>query len=149
MLRFTVDGVKWEFDDDRLLNTEAIALRKVSGLTYGQLYDGIAEGDAAALTALVWLARRRAGETVKFSAVEFDLAELGLVALDENGEPVRPKRTPLSAEAVLEALADAGEDLNAAVTAVRALAEAALLPEQDEAGEADPTPPPSEPAGAS
>lgn len=95
MLRFTVGETVYDWDDDHVLNTEAIALKKASGLTTMQLMEGISEFDAEALTAMVWLAKRRAGETeadgkpLRMGGLEFDLGGLDLHMVDENGDPVR------------------------------------------------------------
>jgi hypothetical protein len=89
VLRLTVDGRDILFDDKRLLNTEAIALKKSTGLNVQDMYAGVAEFDAEALTALVWLALRRAGQPgLKYSDTEFDLGALDLVELDDEGRAV-------------------------------------------------------------
>ncbi|MBI1757975.1 MAG: hypothetical protein HYR62_01885 [Actinobacteria bacterium] len=87
MLRITLGEKVLDFDDNRLLNTEAIALRKVSGLTVDEFLHGISEFDPVALTVLVWLARRRAGESdLRFSDVEFDMGvTFDLDQLDDDG----------------------------------------------------------------
>lgn len=76
MLRFALDGVKYEYDEHKLLNIEAIALQKVTGLRVTEFAEALEQGDAGALTAVVWIAKRRAGEDVKFSELEFDLMEM-------------------------------------------------------------------------
>lgn len=75
MLRFTIDGTKYEFDDQRLLNIEAIALQKTVGFKAPEWFEGIQAFDAEAVTGLVWLAKRRAGEDVRFTDIVFDLSE--------------------------------------------------------------------------
>src|SRR6266498_3516178 len=89
MLRLTVEGQTYQFDDGRMLNTEAIALKKAAKLGAQELWQGVTAFDAEALTALVWLARRRAGETdLRYSAVEFDLGTLDMAELDDAGRVV-------------------------------------------------------------
>lgn len=90
MIRFIVDGTKYDFDDDKLSNVEAIALKKVSGLMPDVFFKGINEVDPEAITALVWLAKRRAGEHVKYGGLEFDLLQVmeSLDEIDEMGRVV-------------------------------------------------------------
>ena len=94
MLRLTVDGVTYpDFDDRRLLNTEAIALKKVSGLGVKTFWEGVEAFDPEALTALVWLVRRRGGETeLRYGGLEFDLGTLDLAEIDEDGRVVTRDR---------------------------------------------------------
>lgn len=95
MLRFTVDGQTYDWDDDHVLNTEAIALKKSAGITVLELMEGVSEFDAEAVTAMVWLAKRRAGETepdgkpLLYSALEFDMGQLDLHMLDADGNRVQ------------------------------------------------------------
>jgi hypothetical protein len=101
MLRITLGEQVLDFDDNRLLNTEAIALRKVSGLTVDEFLRGISEFEPVALTVLVWLARRRAGETdLRFSDVEFDMGTtFDIDQLDEDGNVIsRPVGADTGAE---------------------------------------------------
>lgn len=84
MLKVTVDGQVYEYDSDRLLNTEAIALQKVTGMRMPEWTKALQEGDAYALTGLVWLLWRRNGREVPFGDVEFDIATLDIQA---EGEP--------------------------------------------------------------
>lgn len=81
MIRFSLDGVKHEFDDNRMMNTEAIQIRRKSEEAWSltEWFEALGKGDPEALTLLVWLTRRREGETdLAVSAVEFDLVELAL-----------------------------------------------------------------------
>lgn len=96
MLRVTVDGTTYpDFDDGRMPVSEAIALEKVSGLTAPELWEGVNRFSGTALLALVWLVRRRAGETdLRYSAVDFDLSAFDMAELDDAGRVVtRDKRT--------------------------------------------------------
>lgn len=94
MLRLTVDGETYQVDDGRMLNTEAIALKKATGLAVQELWQGVTDFDAEALTALVWLARRRAGEmALRYTAVEFDLGQIDMAEVDDEGRVVRRDKT--------------------------------------------------------
>jgi hypothetical protein len=86
MLRVKFDDQALQFDDDRMLNTEAIALKKVTGLTLDQIIDGLNSRDPEAQTAMVWLARRRHGETdLRLSQVEFDVRTFDIDLVDDDG----------------------------------------------------------------
>jgi hypothetical protein len=74
----TVDGETYQYDPAKMLNTEAMALQKVTGMKVPEWTDALKSGDAFALTGLVWLLWRRAGKHVKFDEVEFDIGGLDL-----------------------------------------------------------------------
>lgn len=81
MAKVTIDGVVYNYDPTRMLNTEAIALQKVTGMRMQEWSQALTEGDAFALTGLVWLLWRRDGRVVPFDEVEFDI---GSIALEED-----------------------------------------------------------------
>lgn len=89
MIRITVGGASYEYDETRLMNTEAIALQKATGLRPPEFAEGLENGDAIALSGLVWLIMRRAGQDIKFSDLEFDLAAIEMES-DEEEAPARP-----------------------------------------------------------
>lgn len=89
MMRVTVAGETYEYDEKKLLNTEAIALQKATGLRPPEFAEGLKVGDAIALSGLVWLILRRAGSKVKFDDLEFDLATIGVEAVEEE-KPANP-----------------------------------------------------------
>lgn len=78
MLRIKVNDKAYEYDPDKLLVSEAIRLKAVSGLTVMAWHAGLKEGDPEALKALVWLAMTRAGEQVRYGDLDFDLAGLDI-----------------------------------------------------------------------
>ena len=84
MAKVTSDGQVFDYDPNRMLNTEAIALQKVTGMRMQEWTAALTEGDAFALTGLVWLLWRRAGREVAFDEVEFDI---GSIVLEEDEEP--------------------------------------------------------------
>lgn len=99
-MKITVEGQVYDFDPARMLNTEAIALQKVTGWRIKEWSDGLAQGDAVAMTALVWLIFRRNGQETRFDDVEFDMGSLSIE--DDEAEPV-PDPTPPPVEAEPEA----------------------------------------------
>lgn len=74
-----------------ITNREAMELQKIGYPTPGLLAAALRrdkeETDFRAITALVWLALRRAGVDVEFDALEFNLSELESVP-DPEPEPV-------------------------------------------------------------
>lgn len=77
-MKITIDGQGYDYDPSRLLNTEAIALQKVTGLRISEWTQQMQQGDAYALTGLVWLLWRRNGREVAFDDVEFDMGSIDI-----------------------------------------------------------------------
>jgi len=85
MLHVTVNGETFKYEADKLLNTEAIALQKVTGMRMPEWTKNLQDGDAYALTGLIWLLWRRNGRDTPFDEVEFDLGSLDI--RDDDDEP--------------------------------------------------------------
>lgn len=99
MAKVTIDGQVYNYDPNRMLNTEAIALQKVTGLRMNEWGDALKEGDAFALTGLVWLLWRRDGREVPFDMVEFDIGSISL----EEDEPAPEEGSDRPTEAAEDA----------------------------------------------
>lgn len=93
-MKITVEGQVYDYDPSKMLNTEAIALQKVTGMRVPEWTKALTEGDAYALTGLVWLVWRRDGREVAFDEVVFDVGSLDLqddeVPDEPDAEPVGP-----------------------------------------------------------
>lgn len=78
ILRLTIDGVQYDVDVMRILNTEAIAVQKVTGYGYDEWLNKCDEGDAEAITAMVWIAMKRKPDhhDLKFRDVTFPMREV-------------------------------------------------------------------------
>lgn len=74
-MRFTIDGEKLEFDQHRLMNVEAIAIRRVTAMTLPQWNEALSEVDPTAVTALVWIIQKRQDPELQFEDVVFNLME--------------------------------------------------------------------------
>ncbi|MCI3277528.1 hypothetical protein [Streptomyces cylindrosporus] len=123
MIKLTVEGQVYEFDDQKMLVAEAREIKTLTGLTVPKLFAGIDDGDADAIAALVFLAKKRTGETLRFSDLDtLDLADVNL-------DVVQP---PVDTESTEQAVQDVHE---AAVAAVAAAAD----PTQPSASGATPT----------
>lgn len=92
MIRVTVADEVWTFDEESMRNVEAIALQKVTGLKWAELVGGLYVSDPTAITALVWLCKKRAGVADadnRYSALDFDLRDFDWDPLDEDGRVLR------------------------------------------------------------
>jgi len=93
-----INGEHFEYDPNRKLMAEMLALEEATSIPYGQWESGLQAGSAKALAGLVWLMWHRAGREVPFGditsgAVEVNLAEIAF----ESDEP--PDPTPGDKEA--------------------------------------------------
>ena len=85
-MKILVEGQAYEFDQSRLMLSEAMAIKSYTGLKPPQWQAALTEGDPEALQALVWLLKKRNGEDVRFSDVDFNLADVSVEA-DEDPQP--------------------------------------------------------------
>lgn len=63
------------FDHAKLLNVEAIVIEKKTGLTVAALLFGLAAKSATAVTAAVWVLRKRAEPKLRFEDVVFAIGD--------------------------------------------------------------------------
>lgn len=70
------------FKPDRIMSTEAEAIEKVTGMTFGQWGQALMNGSSLASRALVWVLRKREEPTLRFRDVDFAVGDL-MVGLDE------------------------------------------------------------------
>jgi hypothetical protein len=96
ILRLALDDTTYEIDLRTILNVEAIEVQKRTGYAYDDWLTKCDEGDPQAITAMVWLMRKRAGQVERFSEVEFPIfawRDRELVS----DEPADPPTTPAEA----------------------------------------------------
>lgn len=87
-VRFTTGGQTYEYRG-YLGAADALLIKQHAGLTASALFTGLVMGDPAALVALVFLAKRQAGETVTWTEVVEQLdGEDDLHALIASIEPI-------------------------------------------------------------
>jgi hypothetical protein len=103
MLKFVLDGTKYEYDDSTLSVKEARVIKKNTGFGLVTWAQALQIGDPDALVAMVWLAKTRNGEAVRWQDFDnFDLASLDLSSEDDEeeakpeGDDVDPPVTPIS-----------------------------------------------------
>jgi hypothetical protein len=69
-MRFKVDEVEYEFDEEKLTFAEGRALEKVTGKPFGQLGPAAEEGSLVVIQGFVWVALKRSQPTLKFSDLD-------------------------------------------------------------------------------
>ena len=80
---------EWEFD--RLMNVELIAIEKQTGFIGDEFTDALNKRSVTALTALVWVIRKRNEPQLRFEHVRFAIDEL---TIEEDEEAPDPKEEP-------------------------------------------------------
>lgn len=84
-IEFTFEGEEYKLPT--LMLAEARAIQKVTGFTVLQFFRQLAEMDAEAITALIWVARKRQTPTLRFEEVDGDLSTFEAHdTSDEDGE---------------------------------------------------------------
>lgn len=100
MIKLTVEGVVYEYDGDRLLLAEARELKAYTGFTPGKWGVGIDEGDPDALAFLIYLSKKRAGETLRFSDLDtLNYADIEMESIDPVADESADAGTPEAAAA--------------------------------------------------
>ncbi|MFD1656999.1 hypothetical protein ACFSL4_01795 [Streptomyces caeni] len=87
MIKVTVGDQIYEFDDGRLLVAEAREIKTLCGLTPPRMYGGLEEGDPDSVAAIVFLAKKRAGEPVRWSDLDqLDFADVTIDPITSDGD---------------------------------------------------------------
>lgn len=73
-MKINVAGQAYNFDETRLTVKEARTIKKYGGLSVRQFANGLSDMDVEAMVAVVFLAKQRAGEVLRWQ----DLDELNL-----------------------------------------------------------------------
>ena len=93
-LRFTQGGTQYGFDPDTITVFEAIELKKLTGYTVPAWSEAMGVMDAEAFRALVWFARKRAGDLPpgRYSEFDFPLLEVAnsFEVDDDEADPEDP-----------------------------------------------------------
>lgn len=85
-MKFRVEGEDYEFDESTLTVAEARLIKKHTGMGLKSFAESSKDGDPDALVAIVFLAKRRANEAVRWQ----DLDNLDLAKLEAIDETVPP-----------------------------------------------------------
>ncbi|MFJ9374435.1 hypothetical protein [Streptomyces sp. NPDC101455] len=90
MFKLTVAGDVYEFDGDRMLLSEAREIKTYTGMTIPKWSQGIDEMDPDAIQSLIYLAKKRAGESLRYSDLEtLDLKDIDLDPMDDEAEELQ------------------------------------------------------------
>jgi len=79
------------FDRSRLMFTEVAEIEKVTGLAYLEWLDGLAQYKITAVAALLHILRQRDGQPSDFGSLQFNVADLDVVPLHDDGTEFTPQ----------------------------------------------------------
>ncbi|MFF9310079.1 hypothetical protein ACF1BS_04125 [Streptomyces sp. NPDC014748] len=95
IIKLKVEGTVYEWDTERLLVAEARELKLHTGFTPPRWLAAVDESDPDALAGLIYLAKKRAGETLRFSDLDgLDYADFDLEAVDPDAEEPDGEQAP-------------------------------------------------------
>lgn len=83
-MKIVVEGTPYEYDPNRLSVNEGIEMEKVTGLAWADLQRGLGVMQPVAVKGLVWLLKRRAGESPDWSTLDF---EMGAFDVEDDPAP--------------------------------------------------------------
>lgn len=75
------------YDPTRVRVADVRALKRETGLDIGQLAEGLQRRELEAVVAMVWLCLYRAGVTVSYDVLDFDIAEVEIEVDDPGKAP--------------------------------------------------------------
>lgn len=83
-LKITLDDKTYLFSEDTSDNIELVDLEELTGWALGELVERLAAGSMKAVTALVWILRRRDEPGLAFRDVRFKTSDLALEFLEDD-----------------------------------------------------------------
>lgn len=104
-----VDPKSWDFDPNKLMNPEAEAIERHTGMTYGEWLQALGRSSMLAMHGLLFVFLKRDIPTLKWDDVQFNLSEIdmelddaeaaetlsGLEVRMANGEALSPEESAL------------------------------------------------------
>lgn len=85
---------KFEISPQDVLNVEAIAVKKKTGLDFQPWMEALAQFNAEALTAFVWIAKKRQEPTLRFEDVSFAMGSIDFEMTDEEKAEAEQQGVP-------------------------------------------------------
>jgi hypothetical protein len=82
-LEFRIGDKTYELDETRILLSEVEAIERYAGEAFDAIQKRAQAGYISALKPFVWLALRRNGDGVKYSELDFNLADFEVIPGDE------------------------------------------------------------------
>ena len=89
---------KFEISPKDILNIEAIAVKKKTGLDFQPWMEALSEFQAEAVTAFVWIAKKRQDPTLKFEDVNFPLGSVDFEWTEDEEKEAAEAGTPKAVE---------------------------------------------------
>lgn len=86
-MKITVEGTAYDYDPSRLGMREGMELERVTGMSFDEIQRGLGTMRPAAVGALIYLLKRRAGEEVDWSTLDFDILS---IQVEDDPEPPGP-----------------------------------------------------------
>lgn len=94
MQKVTVDGQVYEYDDGKLMMSEAFDLYEKTGQNLVQWNAGLQAMNPHSVKGLIYLLKKRAGENPDYATLDFDLGGLSIDGEgDEQDGPKEPSDT--------------------------------------------------------
>jgi hypothetical protein len=84
-LKVSIGEESHVFDQRKMLNTEAMAIERVTGGTTTEWQEMLARGSVLAMTALVWVIRKRKEPNLQFAKVEFSASDVDMTPVCDEG----------------------------------------------------------------
>jgi hypothetical protein len=88
----------WEFDPNRLMNPEAEAIERHTGMTFGEWAEAVTKGSILAVHGLLYVLLKRSAPTLKWDEVQFCLAEVEFELADAEAAVAREALIAKAAE---------------------------------------------------
>jgi hypothetical protein len=89
---------KFEFSPKDILNVEAIAVKRKTGLDFQPWMEALSRFEAEAMTALVWVAKKRQDPTLRFEDVSFPLGSIDFEMTPEEEQEAKAASLPKAGE---------------------------------------------------
>lgn len=90
-LVYTPEGAErreWEFDPNRILNVEAEAIERATGLTWTEVLQATGRGSVGAIHAILWVLLKRSTPTLGYDDVVFGMHEVDFQVDDADAQNI-------------------------------------------------------------
>lgn len=89
-MKVRIEDSFYDFDQSRLMLKEAMAVKTYTGLSLQDWMKSLEDFDPPAVAALVWILRTRAGEEVRYSEIDFNLADFEIIPDEGDADAADP-----------------------------------------------------------
>lgn len=79
---------EWPFEPGDLLNVEAAAIKKLTGMSFGEWAKAMQDGDPDAYHGFIWVMQKRESPTLRSTDVQFRVGECSFDFDDEEVEAI-------------------------------------------------------------